>query len=272
MKLITKFLLVLVSFFQPTIHAMEMHSKKSDSMIGIIIPMKEESKFFQKNMSHQKSVTIDKVKYNLGKIADHDIVFVNSGIGKVNSSIIITRLIKDFNPKLIILSGSAGGLNRALKEGDVVIGKNVIDADFGKLTSQGVQFQYPQYLMNPQTNSELPLAFNLDNKLINMISRLDKKNLPKIIFGKIATSDALPNQQSQQKLLQEGKFDIVDMESSSVLQTCWMLKKQCIVVRAVSNNVEDVITQQDIENAANNAAKVAIQIVKYSSYLLRVLP
>ncbi|OGT52873.1 MAG: hypothetical protein A3F17_01315 [Gammaproteobacteria bacterium RIFCSPHIGHO2_12_FULL_41_15] len=236
-------------------------SKLKSPIIGIIVPLQDESLFLQKNIVHNKIVIISGVKYNIGTINNKNVVFVNSGLGKVNSAVITTRLIKDFHPNLILMSGSSGNINAAVKKWNVVIGKRVINADFGELTSNGTQFQYSQYLLSPQTNTTLPLEFDLDNHLLKLINHLDDDHLPKIVLGNIATSDALPNQASQIKILREGKFDVIEMEGASLMQVCWLFNISCIVIRGVSNNAEEPITQQDIKLAADNAAKVLIKIV-----------
>lgn len=132
-------------------------NKLGHPIIGIIVPLQEESLFLQKNIVRKKSISITGIKYNIGTINNKNVVFVNSGLGKVNSAVITTRLIRDFQPDLILMSGSSGNINAAVKKGDVVIGKRVINADFGELTSNGTQFQYSQYLLNPQKNTTLPL-------------------------------------------------------------------------------------------------------------------
>lgn len=230
-------------------------------LVGIIIPLEDESIFLHKNIYQSESISIGGVNYYLGKISDKDIVFVNSGLGKVNSSVIAARLIGDFHPTLLLLSGTSGSLNHHLKVGEVIIGKSVMDADLGMLTANGIQFPYNPYLYNPQKKSTLPLLFQLESSLKRMLTELIDTHWQNTLLGKIATSDALPNQQEQIKLLQEAEFDIIEMEGSAVMQTCWLLNTACVVVRGVSNKVGDIIMQQNIQFAADNANKIVISII-----------
>ena len=55
-----------------------------------------------------------------------DIVLTQSGIGKVNVAISTTLLIEQFKPDLIINTGSAGALDKALNVGDVVVSDRVM--------------------------------------------------------------------------------------------------------------------------------------------------
>ncbi len=231
------------------------------SLIGIIVPLPDESALFKAHIEHRKSVMIDGIQYYTGTINGEEIVFVNSGIGKVNAALISTRLIKDFHPDLIIMSGSSGNISTTVKKGDVVIGETVINADFGELTASGTAFQYSQYLLNPQTHTPLPLAFNLDERLLSAIHAVDAHRFPQMILGKIATSDALPNPSAQIQLLQAAHFDVVEMEGASLMQACWQFNTPCMVVRGVSNNAKEAFTTEDIATAADNAAKVSMGII-----------
>jgi adenosylhomocysteine nucleosidase len=255
---------IFLYFFCFTIHAQEIKQpiKLNRPIFGIITPLPEESIFLLKNITHQKIILIDKIKYHIGTIKNKNIVFVNSGLGKINSAIIATRLIKDFHPNLILMTGSSGNINPSLKKMDVIIGKNVINADFGELSSTGVRFPYKDYLKNPNTNTRLPLEFNFDNSFLEFISHLNKDKMPNILLGKIATSDELPNKKSQLALLRQANVDVIEMEGVSLMQVCWLFKANCIVIRGVSNDAEEPITKKDIKMSADNAAKVAIQMVE----------
>ncbi len=233
----------------------------SRPLFGVIIPLEDESALILKNMTHMQHFLVEGIHYSVGKINNKNIVLVNSGLGKINASIVATRIIRDVHPDVILLSGSSGNINPHVKKGEVVIGDKVIDADFGTLTSYGIEFQYAQYLYNPQIKASLPLEFKLDNHLREQIIRLNRAGLPKITLAKIATSDALPNPISQIKLLQQGKFDVIEMEGSAVMQVCWLFKVPCGVIRGVSNNAKEPITQNDIKYAADNAAKVLITFI-----------
>lgn len=239
------------------------NNKTNDFVFGIIIPMQDESQYLGSKITNKKNIKMAGIKYVTGKINNKSVVFVNSGLGKINTAAITARLIRDFHPNFILLAGSSGGINPHLTKEDVVIAKTIIDADLGKLTKDGPEFYYEQYLHQPQKNKLLPLRFTLNNSLLKFLTQL-KQKAPKtpIIFGKIATSDALPNPNSQTKFLQANAIDVVDMEGAAVAQVCWLFNTPYIIVRGVSNNIKDIITQKDIENAATHAAKTVISIIE----------
>lgn len=232
-------------------------------LYGIIIPTQYETHYLQQAIQHPKTLRIDGVTYNTGTIHDKNIVFVVSGLGKVNAAAIISRLIKDFHPELILLSGSAGSVNPSLQVGDVIIGKSIIDVDLGQYTEKGISFLDQQYLINLQTNRPLPLEFKLDEHSLAWIKIWQKTIKPPVKLGVIATSDFLPNPQKQIDLLKMNKVDVIEMEGAAVMHTCWLFNTSCIVVRGVSNNANMSITSSGMKLAADNSAKIVINLIQH---------
>jgi adenosylhomocysteine nucleosidase len=148
-------------------------------VIGILIPMPEESTVIQPSISNAKTLTIKGVSYTTGLMEGKIVVFMNTGIGKTNAAVFTARLINDFNPDFMLMLGTAGNINPVLKKGTVVIGKEIIDADFGQLSPSGTVFPYPQYLKSPQTQQQLPLSYHLNQNLINLSQNvMQDKTLP----------------------------------------------------------------------------------------------
>jgi adenosylhomocysteine nucleosidase len=235
----------------------------AEPIIGVIIPLPEESGYFQQHFTDNQSTIIDGIHYQTGKIGGQSVVFVNSGLGIINAAMTATRLIHDFNPSLIILSGSSGNLNPRLKRGDVVIGSKVINVDLGNLTPQGVHFEYAGYLLNPHNKKNLPLVFTLDRTIQHALTHIEHhKELPSVILGTIASSDQLPNPLSQVKLMQKAKMDVIEMEGGPTMQACWLFQKACVVIRGVSNEVNEMATNDDIIFAGDNAAKITIDFIQ----------
>ncbi len=254
-----RIILLLMMFFN--IAEAKMNTTDKVSTVGIIIPMEEESRYLKTVIKDQKIEKINHIKYISGKLHNKDVVLAMSGLGKINASIVATRLIRDFNPDLILIFGSSGGISSRLNKKEVVIGGNVINVDLGELTESGVKFQYEKYLYSPQKEESLPLSFKLNDNLVKIAQELNKKNKD-IILGSIATSDALPNSPSQVKLMKSSGIDVIEMEGAAVMQTCWMFDIPCAVIRGVSNNPDEKITPEDMETAGTNAAKVVEDLLR----------
>ena len=88
-------------------------------MIGIIGAVVEEAEAIKKEIKEIKETVISGISFFTGKFNDKDVVFVQSGIGKVNAAITATLLIEKFKVSEVIFSGVAGSLDERLKVGDV---------------------------------------------------------------------------------------------------------------------------------------------------------
>ena len=113
-------------------------------MIGIIGAVLEEAEAIRNEMKNISEKTIYGIHFYEGEINGQKVVFVQSGIGKVNAAITATLLIEKFNVKEVIFSGVAGSLDARLKIGDVVIGRDIVQQDVDA-TSFGYKMgQIPQ--------------------------------------------------------------------------------------------------------------------------------
>lgn len=63
-------------------------NKLEHPIIGILVPLPEESLLLQKNIIRKKFVSVAGIKYIIGTINNKNVVFVNSGLGKINSAVI----------------------------------------------------------------------------------------------------------------------------------------------------------------------------------------
>lgn len=83
----------------------------------------------------------EKIEVN---IPDAEVVYVETGIGKVNAAMRTMRAICEHQPDLVINFGSAGTLNH--KVGDIVVCNRFVDRDMRKVEIDGViseiEFQY----------------------------------------------------------------------------------------------------------------------------------
>ena len=90
--------------------------------LGIITAMSEEHAQIAALLEQREDVLVDGRTYTTGKLAHHEIVLMQCGIGKVNAAVGATQLIARFAPEAIINSGCAGGIDAKLGVMDVVVG------------------------------------------------------------------------------------------------------------------------------------------------------
>ena len=87
---------------------------KETMKIGIIAAMPEELKILLEHLENpQKHLRLGHV-YHTGSIGRHEVVLVESGIGKVMSAMSVAVLVNDFKVTAVINTGSAGAVAEGL--------------------------------------------------------------------------------------------------------------------------------------------------------------
>ena len=99
-------------------------------MTGIICATETEMKAIINEIEGIKEKEIGRIIFFEGKFNDKDIVFVQSGIGKVNAAVTATLLIEKYDIDEVIFSGVAGALDKVVGIGDIVIADDVVQHDF----------------------------------------------------------------------------------------------------------------------------------------------
>ncbi|MDE7524128.1 5'-methylthioadenosine/S-adenosylhomocysteine nucleosidase, partial [Streptococcus agalactiae] len=84
--------------------------------------------------------------YYSGRYGEHELVLVQSGVGKVMSAMSVAILVESFKVDAIINTGSAGAVATGLNVGDVVVADTLVYHDVD-LTAFG--YDYGQMSMQP---------------------------------------------------------------------------------------------------------------------------
>ena len=69
-------------------------------------------------------------------ISGDELIYVETGVGKVRASMRLMRAICEYHPDMVINAGSAGTLNH--KVGDIIVCNRFIDRDLRKVAIDGV--------------------------------------------------------------------------------------------------------------------------------------
>ena len=143
--------------------------------LGIICAMEEELRTLVENLDNAGKITRHGYVFHTGSIGRHEVVLVQSGIGKVMSAMAVTLLVEVFSVDGIINTGSAGAVNHELKIGDVVVADRLAyhDVDvtafgyaFGQMAQQPLYFESSKYFV-----SELKKA--IENPVVGLITSSD---------------------------------------------------------------------------------------------------
>ncbi len=136
-------------------------SKESVRKVGIIGAMEQEVTILKEAMTNCQTVNKAGCTFFSGQINDVDVVLLQSGIGKVAAAVGTTILLDEYQPDVVINTGSAGGFDSSLNLGDVVISTEVRHHD-----ADVTAFGYEMGQMAGQ-----PAAFKADEKLMDLAEK-----------------------------------------------------------------------------------------------------
>ena len=128
----------------------------SEQTIAVIGAMEQEIALLRTRMEEVQTLSFGSFTACAGRYAGKRMVLALSGIGKVNAAVATAWVVHQFNPDCVINTGSAGGLGKGLKVGDVVIGDKAAHHDVD-VTAFGYEWgQVPR----------LPAVFDADERLV----------------------------------------------------------------------------------------------------------
>ncbi|MBS4944622.1 MAG: 5'-methylthioadenosine/adenosylhomocysteine nucleosidase [Neisseria mucosa] len=226
--------------------------------IAVVGAMEQEIELLRESMADVKHVSFGKFSAYEGELAGKRTVLVLSGIGKVNAAVSTSWVIHQSAPDCVINTGSAGGLGKGLKVGDVVIGETVAHHDVDVTAFGYVWGQVPQ----------LPAVFESDSNLIRQAEKAAQ------VFDGAAVTQGLVVSGDRFVHSSEGVAEIrshfpevkaVEMEAAAIAQTCHQLEVPFVIIRAVSDSADekaDISFEEFLKTAAVSSAKMVTEIVK----------
>ena len=197
---------------------------------GIIAAMEEELKTLLQALEDKKEVVVLGKAYYQGRIGQHEVVLVQSGIGKVMSAMSVAILAETFKVDAIINTGSAGAVSEGLAIGDVVIADRLVyhDVDvtafgyaYGQMAGQELYYQAEQTLV------------------ASLQTVLNQQGIHNHV-GLIATGDSFIAGQEKVDVIKEHFPEVlaVEMEGAAVAQAAQAAGKPFLVIRAMSDTAQ----------------------------------
>jgi len=204
-------------------------------MTGIIGAMDDELSLLCETMGKYETEKIGGFDFYTGKIEGKDVTILRCGIGKVNAAVGCALLIQKFKPDLVINTGSAGGINPALKVGDAIISTGLIYHDVDVTAFNYAPGQLPKQ----------PQIFPVDEKLVKLaedaVDELVKeKVLPENFAhrrGIIGSGDVFMCEPESIARVRRIFPDIaaVEMEGAAIAHCCYLFSVPYLVIRAISD-------------------------------------
>ena len=225
--------------------------------IGIIAAMEEELKLLVENLEDKSQETVLSNVYYSGRYGEHELVLVQSGVGKVMSAMSVAILVESFKVDAIINTGSAGAVATGLNVGDVVVADTLVYHDVD-LTA----FGYDHGQMSMQ-----PLYFHSDKTFVSTFEAVLSKEEMTSKVGLIATGDSFIAGQEKIDVM-KGHFPqvlAVEMDGAAIAQAAQATGKPFVVVRAMSDTAAhdaNITFDEFIIEAGKRSAQVLMAFLK----------
>lgn len=216
--------------------------------IGIIVAMRKELDLLLHLIKKPVEIEINDVTFHRGSMADHEIIAMQCGIGKVNAAIGAMTMIENFHPALVINTGVAGGAGGGAGILDVVVGERVAyhDTYCGPGTQWGEAAGCPRYFCPPQSILTLP--------------QLSGKGIKK---GLICSGDIFVSRPEELAHIKDIHPDVmaVDMESAAIAQVCHLKNVPFLCVRVISDTPGEADNISQYESFWDDAPRHTFEVL-----------
>ena len=224
--------------------------------IGIICAVESEKQELLKRYSYVLKRVYD-LKFYLFKKNEKEIILVKCGVGKINATRATQILIDKFDVEFVINYGTAGGREKSLSYGDIVVAISCVQAD-----ADCTVFGLPKGKF--EKNDELYVVS--DHSIISYIKNITKEIVRannKIVFANIATFDQfIIDEDFNRKLKEEFNVVCADMESVAVAITCKACKIPYVVIRGISNILGEKYAVDSYNKLSSKTSSDCIDIIQ----------
>ncbi|TFB24885.1 5'-methylthioadenosine/adenosylhomocysteine nucleosidase [Filobacillus milosensis] len=227
--------------------------------IGIIGAMEQELEWLLSEVDITNEKTVANCKFYEGKMAEKDVVVLQSGIGKVNAALSTTILHEQFKPDYVINTGSAGGTDPSLNVGDIVIGRAILHHD-ADATAFGYDYgQIPQMPKIYESNERLA------DQATKVIESVD--SAIQVVEGMIGTGDSFMSDEQRVMTVVEQIPEVkaLEMEAAAIAQVCYQYQTPFLIIRSLSDiagKESNVSFEQYLNQAAKNSAGLIVNMLK----------
>lgn len=227
-------------------------------------------------LSNPEKKSLWGIPYWQGSLHGKPVVIAITGIGKTYTGMTTTLFLKEFRPRLVLMTGTGARVNHKLRTGDVVVATHTYEHDYGSLTSTGMTYRP---MNSPVDGKEVQNEFSPSEELLTLakkamatypaqtVSANDATYKNSVSFGVVASSDLFGVTERRLTLLREKfKADIMEMESAPLGHICETFGVPYLIVRSGSN-----LAQEEPNNdylrlgpiAAREAAKFSLHLLQY---------
>lgn len=224
---------------------------------GIIAAMPQELKILVEQLQDKVEVTVLGRTYYQGRIGQHEVVLVQSGIGKVMSAMSVAILADRFAVDAIVNTGSAGAVADGIAIGDVVVATHLAYHDVD-VTAFG-------YAYGQMAGQEL--YYPAEQVLLEQLTGVLAEQEITSHQGLIVTGDSFIAGQDKIASIKEHFPEVlaVEMEGAAIAQAAVNTGKPFLVIRAMSDTAQgdaNITFDEFIIQAGERSAQTLIAFLE----------
>jgi adenosylhomocysteine nucleosidase len=246
----------------------------------VLYAFDDEGRLLAGEMTNDRTDTLLGREVFIGKLAGKEIVLAESGVGMTNAAMTVQKMIDTYDPKAIIFSGIAGGIDSSVHIGDIVVPEKWATHDYGYYGADSFVISGID-IVKPDVDTIIEkMYFAVDDSLLAAARKLSHESLgldsigsriPRLIVGGIGVSGDSFIDQVEKRLWLSDHFAALttDMETAAVAQVCTVNGVPFIGFRSASDlaggsGSESARTEigQFFQVAANNSAQVVVEFLK----------
>ncbi len=198
-----------------------------------------------------KETQIDGLPLYVGRMGGHEVALMQCGIGKVNSALNTYRLIHAFKPDLVINSGVAGGADKSMRIGTLLV------AEYAA---------YHDVWCGPGTEPGAADGMSVFLPADGHVIEVARKVLPQdnVRYGLICSGDRFISTAAELKKIKEifPTALACDMESASIAQVCVGCGVPFNVLRVVSDTPGEGENIEQYQNFWTEAPQKTFEAVR----------
>jgi len=178
-------------------------------------------------------------------------------IGRIGAAVTVTKALANWDPKIVLLVGMAGGFeSKNVKLGDVIVATEILDFELQKLTYEGKEIRWRTYKISPNL---------LDVARITARQKWSNNYLSaKVHFAPILSGEKIIASNLAARDLQGLRSDAigVEMEGAGVALAAQETETDFLMIRGVSDFANERKSDFFQKDACRSAADFSIALLK----------
>ncbi len=223
--------------------------------LGIICAVDTEAKPYLDAIENKKQTVKSMLTFTEGTLFGIPTVITDCGIGRVNVAAAVQQLIDVFSADTVIMSGTAGAIDKKLSIGDTVVVTQSVYHDL----DIGVFGAYRPFVKDGH--------FSSDEALVEAFRKIRPDEVSqRISFGKIATGEVFIADDGRDVIIDRFNPLCVDMETAGAAHVCFLNSVPFVALRSITDTADDSgfdTFETNVKIASQNSFEVFKACVKH---------